>query len=382
MSVTPGNEYEHDTTGDSGEISRRALVRRVAVGTAGGGLALAGGLGLTAAQTPEASPSPSPGASPAASPVMLGAAGELVVYSGRNEELIGPAIELCQEQTGVQAEVRYGQTAELAVTLLEEGENSPASLYIAQDAGALGQLAAEGRLAQLPEEILNRVDERFRSPEGVWVGISGRARVLVYNTDMLSEDDLPASVLDLTNEEWAGRVGWAPENGSFQAFVTALRQVEGEDGARAWLEGMLANDPVEFESNGAIVTAVANGEIPVGLVNHYYKYELQAELGEELPVENYFFPNGDIGSLVNVAGVGIVEGSPNQEQALAIIDCFLRAEAQQYFAEATFEYPLIADVEPAAELRPLDEIDSPNIDLSDLADLQGTLELLTEVGVL
>ncbi len=381
MSVTLGNEHEHAAVGERNEISRRTLVRHVAVGTTGAGLALAGGR-IVAAQTPEASPSPSPGASPAASPAMLGAAGELVVYSGRNEELIGPAIELCQEQTGVQAEVRYGQTAELAVTLIEEGENSPASLYIAQDAGALGQLAAEGRLAQLPEEILNRVDERFRSPDGVWVGISGRARVLVYNTDTLTEEDLPASVLDLTNEEWAGRVGWAPENGSFQAFVTALRQVEGEDGARAWLEGMLANDPVEFESNGAIVTAVANGEIPVGLVNHYYKYELQAELGEELPVENYFFPNGDIGSLVNVAGVGILEGSPNQEQALAIIDCFLQAEAQQYFAEATFEYPLIDDVEPAAELRPLDEIDSPEIDLSDLADLQGTLELLTEVGVL
>ena len=378
MSAAPGNEHR-TTSNVEGSISRRTLMRRVAAGTAGAGLTLTGGR-IVGAQTPEASPSPA--ASPAASPVALGEGGELVIYSGRNEELIGPAIELCEGPTGVTAEVRYGQTAELAATLLEEGENTPASLYIAQDAGALGQLAAEGRLAQLPDAVLDRVDERFRSPDGVWVGISGRARVLVYNTDMITEDELPASVLDLTGEEWAGRVGWAPENGSFQAFVTALRQVEGEDGARGWLEGMLANEPVVFEGNGPIVTAVANGEIPVGLVNHYYKYEIQAEQGQELPIENYFFPDGDVGSLVNVAGVGILEGSPNQDQALAIVDCFLQAEAQTYFSETTFEYPLIEGVEPAAELRPLDDIDSPDLDLSNLADLQGTLDLLTEVGVL
>lgn len=375
MPRTTGNEFGST----KGSISRRTLVRRVAAGTTGAGLTFAGG-GIVAATAQTSSPSPA--ASPAASPVALGQPGDLVIYSGRNEELIGPAIELCAEPTGVTAEVRYGSTAEQVALLLEEGENSPASLFIAQDAGALGQLAAEGRLAPLPGEVLNRVDERFRSPDGLWVGISGRARVLVYNTEEIGEDELPASVLDLTGEEWAGRVGWAPENGSFQAFVTALRQTEGEDGARAWLEGMLANEPVAFEGNAPIVEAVANGEIPVGLVNHYYKYEIQAEQGQELPIENYFFPDGDVGSLVNVAGVGILAGSTNPEQALAIIDCFLQAEAQTYFSETTFEYPLIAGVEPAAEVVPLADIDSPDLDLSDLADLQGTLDLLTEVGVL
>lgn len=376
MSESPRNEGRNTSGGaNKAALTRRTLVRRVAGGAVGAGMTLTGAHAI-AAQTPEGTPSPS------ASPASLGASGELVIYSGRNEELIGPAIELCEQQTGVQAEVRYGQTAELAATILEEGENSPASLYIAQDAGALGQLAQEGRLAPLPDEILDRVEERFRSPDGLWVGVTGRARVLVYNTDMMQESELPQSVLDLTDPSWAGRVGWAPENGSFQAFVTALRQVEGEDGARAWLEGMLANEPVVFEGNAPIVQAVANGEIPVGLVNHYYKYEIQAEEGRELPVENYFFPNGDVGSLVNVAGVSILADSPNQEQALAIIDCFLATEAQQYFAEGTFEYPLIEGVEPAAELRPLAEIETPDLDLSDLADLQGTLELLTEVGVL
>ncbi|MDQ3654589.1 MAG: iron ABC transporter substrate-binding protein [Chloroflexota bacterium] len=325
-----------------------------------------------------------PDASPIASPVvdLQGTPGELVVYSGRNEELIGPVITMAEQAADFAMEVRYGQTAELAIALLEEGTGTPASLFIAQDAGALGQLANEDRLAPLPQEILDRVDPRFRATDGVWVGVSGRARVLVYNTDMLTEADMPASLLDLTGERWAGQVGWAPENGSFQAQVTAMRQLLGEDATRAWLEAMIANDPVVFEGNGPIVRAVAAGEIPVGLVNHYYKWEIQKEEGMELPIENHYFPGGDIGSLVNVAGVGILNDSPDKDSALAMVDYLTREEAQTYFAETTFEYPLIESVDPAADVVPLDEIESPDIDLSDLADLEGTIALLTEVGAL
>lgn len=347
--------------------NRRSVIRAGAI--AGGGL-----VGLTAGVRIA-------GAQDAATPAAAQVGGTATVYSGRNEELIGPAIEMASEQTGVTAEVRYGGTAELAATLLEEGENTPASVYIAQDAGALGQLANEGLLAELPEDILSQVDERFRSPDGFWVGISGRARVLVYNTDMVSEDELPASVSDLTSEDWAGRVGWAPENGSFQSFVTAFRELEGDDAAREWLEAMLANDPQIYESNGAIVRAVAAGEVAVGLVNHYYKYEIEAEEGE-LPIENHYFETGDPGSLVNVAGVGVLANADDPDAALALVSAFLTPEIQEYFAETTFEYPLIEDVEPAADLRPLDEVGSPDIDLSNLDDLQGTLEMLAEVGAL
>jgi iron(III) transport system substrate-binding protein len=360
-----------------GKFTRRSAVR-IGTGSLIGATAIAAGHGSLLARQA------TPGASPAASPVagLLGAPGELVVYSGRNEELIGPVIAMAEDAADFAIDVRYGQTAELAIALLEEGAGTPASLYIAQDAGALGQLANEDRLAPLPQEILDRVDSRFRSPDGVWVGISGRARVLAYNSDTLTEADMPASLLDLTDEKWAGQVGWAPENGSFQAHVTAMRQVLGEDETRAWLEAMIANDPVVFEGNGPIVRAVAAGEISVGLVNHYYKWEIQNEEGEELPVENYYFPGGDIGSLVNVAGAAILKDSPNQDAALAMIDFLTRNDAQTYFAETTFEYPLIEGVDPAADLVPLEEIESPDIDLSDLADLEGTLELLTEVGAL
>lgn len=310
----------------------------------------------------------------------VGSGGNVVVYSGRSEGLVSELINQFQAATGIKAEVRYGSTAELAAAILEEGDNSPADVYFSQDAGALGALAAEGRLAALPDEVLARVPDAYRSPDKFWIGASARARVAVYNTQMLTEAELPASVLDLTGEAWTGKVGWAPTNASFQSFVTAFRVLQGEDAARAWLEGMLANDPVTFEGNGAVVMAVAAGEIPLGLVNHYYLYEIQAEEGK-LPIANHFFAAGDPGSLVNIAGAGILTTAANPAQAQAFVDYLLQPPAQTYFAESTFEYPLIEGVAAVDGLLPLAEVGHPDIDLSDLADLAGTLELLTEVGV-
>jgi iron(III) transport system substrate-binding protein len=369
-----------DNTFGAIRISRRRLLRSSG-GTAG--LALAGGFGFSgvARATTEAPASGSPEPTPTGG-TPVGSNGTVTIYSGRNEGLIGDLIGAFERATGIDAEVRYGDTAELAAQILEEGDNSPADVFFSQDAGALGALAAENRLTKLPDDLLNRVVARFRSPDGLWVGTSGRVRVLVYNTDLVPATDLPASVLDLVDPAWKGKVGWAPTNGSFQAFVTALRVLNGEDAARDWLEGMKANEPVTFESNGAITTAVGEGEIPTGLVNHYYLYEVQAETGETYPIANHFFAAGDVGSLVNVAGVGILGSADHPDRALAFADYLLKEEAQHYFADRTWEYPLIAGVEAEPDLVPLAEIQSPDIDLGDLADLQGTLALLTEVGIL
>jgi iron(III) transport system substrate-binding protein len=304
------------------------------------------------------------------------------VYSGRSEELIGPIIERFEEESGIDVEVRYGDTAELAATILEEGQNSPADIFFAQDAGALGAVSDEGLLSPLPEDVLNRVEERFRDPNGHWVGISGRARVVAYNTEALSEEDLPDSILDFTDPEWEGRIGWAPTNGSFQAFVTALRLLEGEDVAREWLEGIQANDPRVYENNLAILEGVVSGEIDVGFVNHYYLFQLRQERGEAIPADNYYLQNGDPGALVNVAGIGVLNTSDNAAEAEEFLEFMLSEEAQRYFAEETFEYPLIEGVPPNEELVPLSEIEAPNVDLGDLDDLEGTLDLLRETGVL
>ncbi len=309
--------------------------------------------------------------------------GPLTVYSGRSEELVGPIIERFEEDSGIEVEVRYGDTAELAAQILEEGDNSPADVFFAQDAGALGAVAAEDRFVQLPEATLERVPAGFRSPEGLWVGTSGRARVLVYNKEAVQSSELPSSVLDLTEDAWADRVGWAPTNGSFQAFVTALRIVEGEDTARTWLEGMRNNGAKAYEGNSQIVQAVAAGEIDAGLVNHYYLLEMGSE-DSTIPerAANHFFGGGDVGSLVNAAGVGILDGTDSPESAQEFVDFMLSRTGEQYFDEEVYEYPLTEGLEQDPSLPALSEIEQPDIDLSDLDDLQGTLDLLREAGVL
>jgi iron(III) transport system substrate-binding protein len=334
---------------------------------------------LLAACSSATDTSPQAGATqPAGSP---SEAGPITVYSGRSEELVGPLLEQFTDATGIEVEARYGDTAEMANLILTEGANSPADVFFAQDAGALGAVADAGLLTALPTEILERVDERFRSPSGEWVGISGRARVVAYNTDVLTEADLPDSIFGFTDPAWSGRIGWAPTNGSFQAFVTALRVLEGEDRAREWLEGIQANGPNVYDSNSAALEAVAAGEIDVAFINHYYLHQRLAE-DPDTTAANYFLTDGDPGALVNVAGAGILGTAPNPEGADALVDYLLGPDAQAYFAAETFEYPLIDGVEHDPGLPSLDEIGTPEIDLSDLSDLEGTLELLQEVGIL
>jgi iron(III) transport system substrate-binding protein len=365
-----------------GERDGQLIDRRSLVMASAGALVL-GFVGPLAAAAQSTTPEGEAEADPTADEAGFSAGtGDFTLYSGRNETLVGPLVEKYAEETGIAVDTRYGGTGELAATILEEGQDTPASLFFSQDAGALGLLADEGRFATLPSELLDRVEERFRDPEGRWVGVTGRARVLAYNVDTVAEDDLPASARDLIDPAWAGRVGWAPENASFQAFITAFRLIDGEDAVRSWLEAMIANGAVNFgDSNISVVQAIANGEIDAGLVNHYYVYAVGREAGEDFPVANHFFAAGDPGSLINVAGIGLIEGADDADAALAFADYLLSDEAQEYFATETFEYPLIEGVAPPEGLVPLNEIGHPDIQLGDLADLRGTLELLSEVGL-
>ena len=305
----------------------------------------------------------------------------LTVYSGREEELVGSVIDDFTEETGIGVEVRYGDTAELAATIVNEGEASPADVFWAQDAGALGALEDEELFAALPRDVLDVVDPRFRSEEGEWVGVTGRSRVMAYNTEALSEAEVPDSVFDLTNPRWDGRVGWAPTNGSFQAFVTAMRELEGEEDTRTWLEGMLANGVQHYSENTLILEALGRGEIDLGLTNHYYLYRYLAE-DPDFPVANAY-PAGDVGALLNVAGVGLLATSDQVEASERFVEYLLSEQVQSYFGTVTdeLEYPLRNGV-TARKLPPLAELDPPDVELSDLKDLQGTLALLREVGAL
>lgn len=319
---------------------------------------------------------------PADAPVAEG--GKLVIYSGRSESLVAPLIQQFSEVTGIEVEVRYGSTPEMAATLLEEGENSPADLFFAQDPGGLGAVSQAGLLAPLAPELLAKLPARFQGPTGDWVGISGRARVVVYNTDQLTEADLPTSIEEFTDPKWDGKIGWAPSNGSFQAMVTAMRTVWGEEKTRAWLEGVIANNPITYSNNTAVVEAVGAGEVAVGFVNHYYLYRFLAEQGEAFPARNYFLPSGGPDSLLMVAGAGIVKSGANQANAQKFIEFMLSVPGQQYFASQTYEYPLIEGVAIPSSLTPLADLDAVAIDipLDAMSDLPGTAALLTELGLL
>jgi iron(III) transport system substrate-binding protein len=304
----------------------------------------------------------------------------LVIYSGRSETLVGPIIEQFKTASGIAVEVRYGDTAELANTLLEEGRRSPADLFFAQDPGGLGAVAE--MLAPLPDETLARVPAGFADAGGRWVGISGRARALVYNTDRLSENDLPADLWELADPRWRGLVGWAPTNASFQTMVTAMRVMWGEEQARAWLRAMQANQPVAYDRNAAIVTAVGAAEVEVGLVNHYYLMRILQEQGQAFPARNYFFPGGGPESLVMAAGAGILQTADQPDEARRFIEFLLSPVAQQYFATQTYEYPLVSGVITDPALPPLDTLHAAEVDLTRLADMQGTVALLRAEGIL
>ena len=305
----------------------------------------------------------------------------LVVYCGRGEELIQPLMARFQAESGITVLVRYGGTAELAATILEEGRNSPADVFIAQDAGALGALNRHNRLAALPADLLALIPGRYRSPDQAWVGISGRARVVVYNTGKLSEADLPDDLFGFTDPAWRGRIGWAPENGSFQSFITALRLQEGDERALTWLKGIKANAPRVYAKNSAIVAAVAAGEIDAGFVNHYYLLSAQ-KTRPDITAANYYFPRQTVGNLINVAGAGILKTSRQPEAAERLIRFLLSPETQSYFARETYEYPVIEGVELPAMLQEIRASSLPEINLNLLNDLEGTLNLIHQAGVL
>lgn len=324
-------------------------------------------------------------ATAAAMATLAGCSGDdgnsLTVYSGRTEDLVGPLFERFEQATGVKVKVRYGDSAEVSGAVLEEGDRPKADVLLVQDAGNLGQVNDAGRLAPLPQPIVDKVPEQFRSPVGRWVGLSGRARVVAYNTDKVKEADLPNAVDGFVDPKWKGRLAWAPTNGSFQAFVTAFRVLEGQDKAEAWLKGIKANDAKVFPNNVSILEAVGRGEVDTGFVNHYYLFRLRAE-GKAGKAENKYFGPGDPGSLVNVAGAGVLNGSNKATEANRLIEFLLNEESQRYFAEKTFELPVVEGVKADPSLPQITALAKPEVELSKLDDAKGTIDLLTRLQIL
>lgn len=307
----------------------------------------------------------------------------LVIYSGRDENLVAPVLDRLEDAVGIPVEVRYASSSELAAQLLEEGAATRADLFFSQDAGALGALAKADMLAPLDDALLDRVPPEYRDADGRWVATSGRARVLAYDPAQVPDIEAITSIDQILAPEYAAKIGYAPSNASFHAFVTALRVERGEDGARQWLEDFAALEPVAFENNNAVLDAVDGGQVALGLINHYYWFQKVAELGEEaVSARIHFLDSDDPGALVNVAGAGVLGSADNPQAAEKAIGFLLSDEIQQYFADETAEYPVVDGVTSTVfDLDPLTELDSHQIDLNELDSLEETLALLDEVGL-
>lgn len=347
---------------------------RSSVRTTSGLVAVATGaaLLLAACGTPEvASDSPTPAEDRT-----------LVLYSGRDESLIGPLIEQFEQASDISVEVRYAGTTELAAQLLEEGDRTPAQVFLSQDAGALGALGDAGLLAPMPEDISSQVDAQYTSKDGSWVGLTGRARVIVYDGEEFSSDEVPTETSAVTDAKWKGQVGIAPANASFQSFVTALRVLEGEQAAEDWLVALNANEPQIFEKNGAILEAVNTGALDLGLINHYYWFEAAAELGaDKMRAKLQYGKAGTPSALVNVSGAGILAGSADSAEATELVSWLVGADAQAYFVEQTHEYSLIPGAAGPEGAPALADLAGPDLDLSELATLEQTVALLQKVGL-
>ena len=345
--------------------------------TAMAALAVAALVTTGCAATPSGS-----GPAPSEDAAAIESDGVLTLYSGRSEDLVGPLVEQFTEETGIEVEARYGSTGEIAALLLEEGNATPAQVFLSQDAGALGALTAAGLASTLPAELAGAVPAGFTSTDDSWVGITGRARVIAYDGAQLTEDQVPDSADELVAPQWNGKVAFAPGNASFQSFVTGLRVLEGEEAADEWVAGMAANAPVLTESNGDSLELVNTGAAQLGLINHYYWYEAAAEVGADNMRAQLKFLPGDAGGIMNVTGAAILAGAQGDPDALAFVEYLLSDEGQAYFVEQTHEYPLVPGVAAPEGLPELDTLVNPDLDLSDLESVSETQELLAAHGLI
>lgn len=304
----------------------------------------------------------------------------LIIYSGRSEKLIGPLIKQARKDLNLDIKVRYGKTSQLAIALLEEGKNSRADLFFAQDAGALGALERRRRTLPISIPILRKVPSRYRSPWGNWMGISGRARVIDYNTNLVKRSQLPNSIWDLTKPKWRGKVAWAPTNGSFQSFVTGMRVMYGDKKTLQWLKAMKANGARKYPKNSAIVKALGRGEVHLGLVNHYYLARFK-KTNPSFPVAHHS-TRGDAGAMINVAGVAVMRTTDQRKDVETLINYLLSRKSQRYFSQQTKEYPLRRGMKSPKGQIPLYKLNSPRINLTKLHSLEQTLNLLQQAGVI
>ena len=306
----------------------------------------------------------------------------IVVYNAQHEQLLDELAADFTEETGIEVQLRNGKDLEMSAQLVAEGSASPADVFLTENSPAMAQVERAGLFETLSPELTADIPEQYRPTSAAWTGLVARSTVLVYNTDQVDEADLPDSIMELADPEWAGRISFSPTGADFQAIVAAVLALEGEEATRAWLAGIKANGTV-YDGNNVVLQSVDAGESEVGIIYHYYWYRDQQESGEVSDnSELYFFGNQDPGAFVSVSGAGILASSDNKPDAETFI-AYLTSEAgQQVLADSyALEYPLNPAVELAPPVQPFGELQPPPVGVSDL-DGETVVDLMTEAGFL
>ena len=306
----------------------------------------------------------------------------LVVYNAQHEELTQEWADAFTEETGIEVVLRNGDDSELGNQLVQEGAASKADVFLTENSPAMSLVEEADLFAPVDESTLALVPEQYRPASGAWTGIAARSTVLVYNPDLISEDELPGSLMDLAEPEWKGRWGAAPAKADFQAIVSAVLATQGEEATRDWLEGM-AENATEYRNNIVTMKAVNAGEVPVGVIYHYYWYRDQDAAAEDSGnTDLRYFGNQDPGAFVSVSGGGVLKNAPHPDEAQQFLAFIAGERGQQILGEGySFEYPVASEVPAKSELPALDTLDAPVIDPSTLNGPE-VIDLMTEAGLL
>lgn len=313
---------------------------------------------------------------------VAGTGNEVTLYSGRTENLIEPVLEAFACSTGISVQVRWGSSTQLALLIDEEGNRSPADIFLSRSPGPVGFLESKGLLGTISNDVLELVSEENRSVQGSWIGFSGRKRVLVHNIDLVPETELPNSVFDLTDEKWRGKVAIPGTNGSFVDWFTVFRDQYGTDTATKWLNDMVSNDARYYPNNRSIVEAAGRGEIEMGLVNHYYNYQEVAAVGSDHRAKNHDLDDNDIGSLLIITAATVLNSADSADEAHQLIKYLLSGPVQRYFTNRTFEYPLAAGIHPNAALPPLKALEIGSVDFDALGGgFEETARIIEASGI-
>lgn len=307
---------------------------------------------------------------------------KLVIYNAQHEPLLKELAPAFTEETGIEVELRHGKDLEMSNQLVQEGEATKADVFLTENSPAMSQVEAAGLFAELPDDLVSPIPELYRPTSGLWTGFVARSTVLVYNTDLVEESELPASILDLAKPEWRGRISFSPTGADFQAIVAAVLELEGEEATRAWLEGIKANGTV-YDGNNVVLESVDSGESEVGIVYHYYWERDRKENGDVSDnSEQYYFRDQDPGAFVSVSGAGILKSSDMKDEAEKFVEFLVNRSGQQILADSyALEYPLNPEVELEGVSKPFAELEPPQVNVSDL-DAKAVVEMMTEVGFL